>query len=123
MVKVNVFEIKAKFSEYLKRAEAGEHILICRHNTPIAEITRVSEARTSARAIGPLPGAQSFDVAEAFFEPLSEAELALWEQPAVHPASASRRHQRAARPAAAPKTTRAPRRAATPSARRPRKRT
>ena len=38
MFKVNVFEVKAKLSEYLDRAARGERIVICRHNKPVAEL-------------------------------------------------------------------------------------
>jgi len=79
MIRVNVHEVKAKLSEYLDRATRGERIIICRHNTPVAELRPVTEGRTEPRPIGPLVGRPSFDVADAFFEPLSEAELAEWE--------------------------------------------
>ena len=79
MNKVNVFEVKAKLSEYLDRAAAGERILICRHNKPVAELVPVDAARTDERAIGPLHGRPTFEVPASFFEPLTEAELALWE--------------------------------------------
>ncbi|OFW06908.1 MAG: hypothetical protein A3H96_14730 [Acidobacteria bacterium RIFCSPLOWO2_02_FULL_67_36] len=79
MVKVNVFEVKAKLSAYLDRAAAGERILICRHNTPVAELRPVGEARTDERPIGPLPGRPTFDVPASFFDPLPGDELDLWE--------------------------------------------
>ena len=79
MIRVNVHEVKAKLSEYLARAARGERIVICRHNTPVAELRPVGEARTEPRPIGPLPGRPTFDVAERFFEPLSDGELAAWE--------------------------------------------
>jgi prevent-host-death family protein len=79
MLMVNIFEIKAKLSEYLDRVAGGEHIVICRHNKPVAELRPVAETRTVARPIGPLPGRPTFDIAPAFFEPMSEAELEQWE--------------------------------------------
>ncbi len=81
MFKVNVFEAKAKLSEYLDRAAAGERIVICRHNRPIAELRPVGVGRTESRPIGPLPGRPTFEVAAAFFEPMSDDELTLWEAP------------------------------------------
>ena len=80
MSKVNVFEVKAKLSEYLERASHGERIIICRHNRPIAELRAVTEVRTEPRPIGPLPGRPTFDVPASFFEPLSESELDLWDR-------------------------------------------
>ena len=38
MIKVNVFEVKAKLSEYLDRAARGDRIVIYRHNKPVAEL-------------------------------------------------------------------------------------
>jgi antitoxin (DNA-binding transcriptional repressor) of toxin-antitoxin stability system len=80
MSKVNVFEVKAKLSEYLERAARGERIVICRHNRPIAELRAVGDVRTEPRPIGPLPGRPTFDVPASFFEPLSLSELDLWDR-------------------------------------------
>jgi len=79
MIQVNVFEVKAKLSEYLDRAARGERIVICRHNKPIAELRAIEARRTEPRPIGPLPGQPRFEVPDSFFEPLPEEELALWE--------------------------------------------
>jgi prevent-host-death family protein len=79
MIKANIFEIKAKLSEYLDRATRGERIVICRHNKPVAELRAVDEARTEPRPIGPLPGRPTFTIPASFFEPLPQGELDLWE--------------------------------------------
>ena len=79
MIKANIFEVKAKLSEYLDRATRGERIVICRHNTPVAELRAVDEVRTEPRPIGPLPGRPTFTIAASFFEPLPDGELALWD--------------------------------------------
>lgn len=79
MIQVNIFEIKAKLSEYLDRAARGEHIVICRHNKPVAELRPLSASRREPRPIGPLPGETPFEISPAFFEPLPDDELALWE--------------------------------------------
>ena len=79
MIKANIFEIKAKLSEYLDRATRGERIVICRHNKPVAELCAVDEARTEPRPIGPLPGRPTFTIPASFFEPLPQGELDLWE--------------------------------------------
>lgn len=80
MSKVNVFEVKAKLSEYLDRAARGERIVICRHNKPVAELRAVEDVRTEPRPIGPLPGRPTFEIPPSFFEPLPDEELELWEQ-------------------------------------------
>ena len=79
MIKVNVFEVKARLSEYLDRACRGERIVICRHNKPVAELRALEDVRAEPRPIGPLPGRPTFEVPASFFEPMSEDELALWE--------------------------------------------
>jgi prevent-host-death family protein len=79
MIKANIFEIKARLSEYLDRATRGERIVICRHNRPVAELLAVDEVRTDPRPIGPLPGRPTFTVPASFFEPLPSDELDLWE--------------------------------------------
>jgi antitoxin (DNA-binding transcriptional repressor) of toxin-antitoxin stability system len=80
MIRANVFEVKAKLSEYLDRAARGERIIICRHNRPIAELRAVGDVRTEPRPIGPLPERPAFDVPASFFEPLSASELDLWDR-------------------------------------------
>ena len=79
MLKANVFEVKARLSEYLERAAQGERIVICRHNRPVAELRPVTATRTEPRPVGPLPGRSTFDVPSSFFEPLSDEELDAWE--------------------------------------------
>jgi antitoxin (DNA-binding transcriptional repressor) of toxin-antitoxin stability system len=79
MIKVSVADAKAKLSEYLEQALAGERVVICRHNTPIVELRAVEVARSESRPIGPLAGRPTFDVGPGFFEPLSDDELELWE--------------------------------------------
>jgi antitoxin (DNA-binding transcriptional repressor) of toxin-antitoxin stability system len=79
MCKANVFEVKAKLSDFLDRAARGERIVICRHNKPVAELRAVEAARTEPRPIGPLPGRPTFDVPPSFFEPMPEDELDRWE--------------------------------------------
>jgi len=79
MLRANVFEVKAKLSEYLDRAARGERIMICRHNKPVAELRGVEESRTEPRPIGPLPGRPTFEIPASFFEPLSADELDRWE--------------------------------------------
>ena len=79
MVKANVFEVKAKLSDYLDRTTRGERIVICRHNKPVAELRAIQEVRTKPRPIGPLPGRPTFEIPASFFEPLSADELDLWD--------------------------------------------
>jgi len=79
MIQVNVFEIKARLSEYLDRVARGERIIVCRHNRPVAELRPLGEVRRQPRPIGPLPGEAPFEVPPSFFEPLPPEELDTWE--------------------------------------------
>ena len=79
MIKVNSAEAKAKLSEYLDRALAGERIVICRHNEPVVELRPIAAIPDGPRPLGPLPGRPTFEVAPAFFEPLPDDELDAWE--------------------------------------------
>ena len=97
MLKVNVFEIKAKLSEYLDRAVRGERVVICRHNKPIAELRPISEASSKPRIIGPIRGRPTFDVPASFFEPLPADELELWEGTDVAETRTGSSHKRRAR--------------------------
>jgi antitoxin (DNA-binding transcriptional repressor) of toxin-antitoxin stability system len=69
MKKVNVFEAKARFSECLDAVLRGEQVIICRRNTPVAELRAIGHARTTPR---PLGGAKGLTIPEAFFEPLPD---------------------------------------------------
>jgi prevent-host-death family protein len=70
MIKVNVFEVKARLSEYLDRVQDGEQVVICRRNRPVAELRPVAAPRMGLRPIGALKG--GLDVPASFFEPLPE---------------------------------------------------
>jgi prevent-host-death family protein len=95
MIQVNIYEIKAKLSEYLDRVARGDKVVIYRHNKPIAELRAVEETVTEPRPIGPLPGRPLFQVPASFFDPLPEAELELWDGPRLQPrASAGKKVRR-----------------------------
>ncbi len=70
MIKVNIFEAKARLSEFLEAVEAGERVLICKRNQPVAELTRVFPARSAPRPVGGAKG--QFVVPPTFFAPLPE---------------------------------------------------
>ena len=69
MNKVNIFEAKARLSEYLDAVERGEQVVICRRNKPVAELRRLTPPRVTPRPVG---GAGRMPVPEAFFDPLPE---------------------------------------------------
>jgi prevent-host-death family protein len=69
MVKVNVHEAKTHFSKYLDRVEAGETIVLCRHNKPIAEVRPIPAEPVRKQRVAGLDKGK-FTVGPEFFEPL-----------------------------------------------------
>lgn len=69
MITINIFEAKAKLSEYLELAAAGERVLICKRNRPVAELRAIDAPRTAPRPIGLGTGVS---VPDSFFEPLPD---------------------------------------------------
>jgi len=72
MIRLNIHEAKTHLSRYLAKLKHGEVIILCKRNTPIAEIRPLPAVRRKRRPIGLAKG---FKVPKAFFEPLPE-ELA-----------------------------------------------
>lgn len=68
MLRVNIHEAKANLSRYLDAAAAGETVIICNRNVPVAELRAIASVRTQPRPIGLARG--SFQVPGSFFEPL-----------------------------------------------------
>jgi prevent-host-death family protein len=72
-----IFEAKTKLSELVKRAQAGEEVIITsgRAKTPVAKIEAIQPKRIQRLGICATPG---WEIGDAFFEPLPEDELKLW---------------------------------------------
>ncbi len=71
---INVHEAKTNFSKLLDQAHAGQEIILSKAGKPYARLVPlVSEAQS--RIPGLLPEIDT----SAFFEPLPESELSLWE--------------------------------------------
>lgn len=77
MKKLNVHEAKARFSELLAEVEAGETVIICRRNEPIAELRGVPRQPKKPRPFGLAKG--QFTVPPSFFDPLPDDLLDLFE--------------------------------------------
>jgi len=73
MMIVNIYEAKAKLSEFLDLAAQGERVLICKRNRPIAELRAVESVRTEPRPIGLARGLAA--VPDSFFYPLPDDML------------------------------------------------
>ncbi len=77
MIRLNIHEAKTHLSRYLPALEAGETIILCKRNVPIAEIRPIAKRQTEPRKLGFAKG--QFEVTDAFFEPLPEDILAAFE--------------------------------------------
>jgi prevent-host-death family protein len=76
MIKVNIHAAKTHLSKYLAKVAAGETVILCNRNVPVAELRPVPNRRTTRRPVG--LARETFTVSPAFFEPLSDAELEAW---------------------------------------------
>ena len=77
MIKLNMHEAKTHLSKYLAKLKAGERILLCNRNHPIAEITALPKPPVQSRPIGLAKG--RFSVPRTFFEPLPDELLHAFE--------------------------------------------
>jgi len=78
MIMVNIYEAKAKLSEFLEAAGRGERVVICKHNQPVAELRAVEAVPSAPRDLTPMYPGATFTTA-AFFEPLNADEIEEWE--------------------------------------------
>jgi prevent-host-death family protein len=90
MKKVNIFEAKAKLSEYVEAVQAGEQVIICNRNRPVAELRAITSIRDTPRPIGLAKG---LEVPDAFFDPLPDDVVNGFDGdvPAVAPARVAER--------------------------------
>ena len=77
MITATIFEAKTNLSELLKKAQEGETVIITsgREKTPIAKLEAIHPIGKKRLGALESPG---FALTEAFFEPLPEEELKLW---------------------------------------------
>jgi prevent-host-death family protein len=73
MIKVNIHEAKAHFSEYIEKAARGKTIVVCKRNVPVAEIRPIPSAKKTKRQIGFDKG--KISVPDSFFDPLPDELL------------------------------------------------
>jgi len=79
---INVHEAKTHLSKLLDRVAAGEEIIIAKANRPMARLLPL-EPETSRRRLG--TGKGEIWMSEDFDEPLSEEDLAGWEDSELVP--------------------------------------
>lgn len=73
---VTIHKAKTNLSKLIARAEAGEEVVIARGRTPVAKLVPIEPPKPK-RQFGSMKGRAT--VTAAFFEPLPEDELKLWE--------------------------------------------
>jgi antitoxin (DNA-binding transcriptional repressor) of toxin-antitoxin stability system len=76
MKKLNLHEVKAQLSKYIEMVEAGETVIICKRNVPVAEMRPIPRKRKKAPELGWAEG--TFTVPADFNEMAAE-ELTPWE--------------------------------------------
>jgi prevent-host-death family protein len=77
MITASIFEAKTNLSDLVKKAQKGEVVIITsgRDRTPVARLEAIQPVARKRLGALETPG---FVLTEAFFEPLPEAELRLW---------------------------------------------
>lgn len=73
MIKLNIHDAKTHLSRYLERLAKGEVIVLCKRNTPIAEIRGLPPERQEPRPFGLAKG--KVTVLAGFDDPLPEELL------------------------------------------------
>jgi len=77
-MKLNLHEVKDQFSKYIEMVESGQTIVVCKRNIPVAEIRPIEKTEKRVPILGSAAG--SGKVSKSLREPMTEAELRLWEQ-------------------------------------------
>lgn len=72
---VTIHDAKTNLSRLIARAERGEEIVIARGKQPVVRLVAVKKPKK--RKPGMFKG--KVEIGPAFFEPLPDDELALWE--------------------------------------------
>jgi prevent-host-death family protein len=80
METITIHKAKTELSKLIERVESGEDIVIARGNKPVARLTALNKLpKSPKRSPGSLKHLRGDIPDQAFFAPLSEDELKLWE--------------------------------------------
>lgn len=77
MIKLNIHEAKTHLSRYLARLKPGETLVICKRNTPIAEVRALPSVPRKPRPLGLAKG--KVQIHPRFFDPLPDDIIATFE--------------------------------------------
>ena len=77
MTTATIFEAKTHLSELVRKAQAGETVIITsgRDKLPVVKLEPIQPVKKKRLGVRETPG---FVLSEAFWEPLPEEELRLW---------------------------------------------
>jgi len=77
MITATIFEAKTNLSELVKKAQNGEEVIITsgRNRVPVARLEAIRPTGKKRLGFYETPG---FVLTDAFWEPLPEEELRLW---------------------------------------------
>jgi prevent-host-death family protein len=78
MATATIFEAKTNLSELIKKAQAGEEVVITsgRERTPVARLEAIAPVKKQRLGLLAHLG---YVLPESFFDPLPQEELAAWE--------------------------------------------
>ncbi len=78
MTTVTIFEAKTHLSELIRKAQAGETVILTsgRKKLPVIRLEPIQPFKPKRLGVRETPG---FELGPDFWEPLSEEELRLWE--------------------------------------------
>ncbi len=77
MVTATIFEAKSNLSELVRKAQAGESVISTsgREKLPVVKLEPIQPVKKKRLGVRETPG---FVLGDAFWEPLPEEELRLW---------------------------------------------
>ncbi len=73
---VKIHQAKSQLSKLIAAVEAGEEVTIARGDKPVVKLVLAGPSPKKARVPGRLKG--KIALTDAFFDPLPDDELALW---------------------------------------------
>jgi prevent-host-death family protein len=88
MKTVTIHDAKTHLSDLIRRAEAGERIVIARGDQPVAVLESYNRGEVAASRLAgrdSLLGTSPLIPDQAFFDPLPDEELELWNDPKIFP--------------------------------------
>ena len=76
MATVTVHAAKTHLSRLIRRAEAGEEIVIARGDRPVVRLTPIASKTDRSKGFGSMAGRA--EIGSEFFEPLPDEDLEAW---------------------------------------------